>query len=481
MRRWHRSRRPTAGLLGVAVGIGALLIGAGLATGRDIVARTASRDSVVISGRLSGVPKSRRRVVVTVEAVSLQNGSIAAVAAPAGSGYSLNVPAGPYLVAVDVVDLPHTRNATAFKAVLASGRTKSVDLTVHAATAFARRHGDSEAHAAATGPVIGIPDIPITAPEGRLPGGADAGIITGMLPICAAHGGKIVDQTKQITDAIKTEQQLSDDGRLEFKFQYSPLTPDLVISGEITVGPNGGPRADLTVTDASTGEVVNHYVIGGDPDDWNNLGSFEHHLGEGLGNNLTGSTPSPRPCSEPSAPPPPPSAGSQFKLTGDVNATITSEWCFGAGSAAEGNAPQQDMQDGATPPSEEGSQSGPELVLFGVPGFGTYAIPDNSFGSIEVLYPVSAADPPEGPPASSYYSWGNPQNFESDDAQGTFTISPDGTGTKGSLSLTLQPESVKQKPGDNEATSAETLTGTWDCPSGTTADGTSDLLGGSGG
>jgi hypothetical protein len=140
--------------------------------------------------------------------------------------------------------------------------------------------------ASAAGATIGVGAIPVTAPPGVIPGGgAEGPIITGLLPVCQSKGGKLLDKTRKSKDAIKTEQKLADDGKLGFKFQYSPLNSDATLTGTVGVGPGGGPRADLTVSDSS-GNVIKHYVVGGDPADWADFGKWARQIGTGLGRDL---------------------------------------------------------------------------------------------------------------------------------------------------------------------------------------------------
>ncbi len=253
-------------------------------------------------GRLTGFPAASRNVLVAVEAVSLRNASVAAVAVPVRGRYSMSVPRGPYLVIVRASDLRTGRTVTrASPAVLVKSAPRTVNLVVRSASASVRARA-----AKGGGPVLGIGEIPINIDiPGYRPGGrAEGGIINGLLPSCQADGGRLVDVTKQVKDAAKTEQKLSDEGRTAFKFQLNPLAPALVIQGAVNVDANGKPIADLKVVDPKTGKIVDHIVVAGDPAGIDDLGPFLRQLGKGVGSRACKKRkPSPKP-----KPKPPPSS-----------------------------------------------------------------------------------------------------------------------------------------------------------------------------
>lgn len=259
---------------------------------------------VMLSGRLLGLPKHQRGLSVSVEAVSLKNGEVAAADAITGNRYSFNVPRGPYLVLETVLDPRRRRSRVAYRALLVAGSRRSVDLTVHAASARPPRVSSVRGRAAASaGASVAIGNIPIIAPEGRLGGGAQAGLIGGMLPICQRDGGKLLDQSTVFKSAVAREQELQSKGQLGFGFSYSPATADLSVSGQVSEGHNGGPLADLTVTDVATGKVARHFLIEGNPDDWDNLSQFERHLGAGVADNIANHGSCEAPPPKPPAPP----------------------------------------------------------------------------------------------------------------------------------------------------------------------------------
>src|SRR5947209_5841177 len=129
-------------------------------------------------GRLTGLPASSRSVLVNVEAVSLRNATVAAVATPVRGRYSMSVSHGPFLVVVRVSDLRSGRTITrSSRPVLVKSSRRTVNLNAHSASAGLRA-----GTAAASGPVVGIGEIPITIniPGYRPGGGVENGLINGL-------------------------------------------------------------------------------------------------------------------------------------------------------------------------------------------------------------------------------------------------------------------------------------------------------------
>src|ERR1700693_984821 len=275
------------------------------AVGLALAAGAQGSGRVTLSGRLLGLPEHQRGLSVVVEAVSLKNGEVAAADAVTGNRYSFNVPQGPYLVLETVLDPRRRRSRVAYEAVLVTGSRRSVNLTVRAASARPPQGSPSRGRAAASsGASVAIGYIPIVAPEGRLGGGAQAGLIGGMLPICQRDGGKLLDRSTVFNSAVQREEELQSNGQLGFGFSYNPATADLSVSGQVSEGHNGGPLADLIVTDVASGEVAKHFLIEGDPNDWDNLSQFERHLGAGVADNIAnhGSCEAPPPPTPPAPP-----------------------------------------------------------------------------------------------------------------------------------------------------------------------------------
>jgi hypothetical protein len=197
--------------------------------------------------------------------------------------------------------------------------------------------------------VVGIGDIPITS---NLPGLYNPGasiedaILPGLLPSCQAGGSPLVDVSKQVKDALKREQKLSDEGQTPFRFQLNPLSPALVIQGGVNVdGTDGKAIADIKVIDSRTGRVVDHIVVAGDPGlrdgvigNIGDLGPFLRHLGRGIG---ARECRKPKPKSKPKPPPPPPLScqGSSPQLlcfTFDGSGSVTASYPFDGAKDASG-------------------------------------------------------------------------------------------------------------------------------------------------
>lgn len=139
---------------------------------------------------------------------------------------------------------------------------------------------------------------------------------------------------------------------------------------------------------------------------------------------------------------PPAAEGSHFTLSGNVKTTIDNssreQGCIGNSiSIVEGD-----------------KKSEAEIASQGVARPGTFKLPDPEVVPLfAVIYP--AADAHKG----KYYSWTEPK--------GTITLVETAHGgVKGSLDLTLKPGyfSGEDSKYHNEATSAERIKGSWNCP-----------------
>jgi hypothetical protein len=252
--------------------------------------------AVTVSGRLLKLPAHQRGVSMALEAVSLSDRQVLAAKVVSGGSYALGVPPGPYVIMETVYNPRRRRVTVAFKGVGVKRSVGGVDLTAHAASAQPR----AAAAAAAAGPSVGVGDIPIIAPEGRLPGGAQAGFLTGLLPVCQAHHSKVYDESSAYAKALAVEKSLSNAGQLAFPFSPSTPTPGATIHGQVTVGHNGGPRVDLTIDGDGQKEI--HFVVAGDPDSWGELGSLMRHVGDSIGRTITDTE---RACDLPQKPTPP--------------------------------------------------------------------------------------------------------------------------------------------------------------------------------
>ena len=248
-----------------------------------------------VSGRLLKLPRHQPGLSVAVEAVSLRDDQVVAAKIVPGARYSLSVPTGPYVVMATIYDPRRRRVTTAFKGLGVTKAVGGVNLTARSAIVRAR-----PAAAASAGPSVAVGDIPITGPEGRLPGGAQAGFITGLLPVCQAHHSKVYDESSLYKKALATEESLSQAGQLNVPFSHSTPTAGATIHGEVTVGHNGAPRVDLTID--GDGQKPIHYIVAGDS--WDDLGDLMRHVGTSIGDHIADTE---RACDLPEKPPPPPS------------------------------------------------------------------------------------------------------------------------------------------------------------------------------
>src|SRR6202042_2798290 len=107
------------------------------------------------------------------------------------------------------------------------------------------------------GPSVAVGDIPITGPEGRLPGGAQAGFITGLLPVCQAHHSKVYDESSLYKKALATEESLSQAGQLNVPSPPPPPPAGATTQGEVPAAHTGPPRVALTID--GDGQKPIHY------------------------------------------------------------------------------------------------------------------------------------------------------------------------------------------------------------------------------
>ncbi|MEA2125370.1 MAG: hypothetical protein QOI80_2152 [Solirubrobacteraceae bacterium] len=219
---------------------------------------TGPAGGATLAGKVRGARK-----LVTVEAVSLKTGAVAAVGTLHKGRYSMQVPKGPYVVAAR-----NLRRARLSRGVRATRRGLIV--------ALARS-------SAAGAQTVGIGRIPITVDPaaGARDGQAMGTMIRGLLPECEVKKTKVVDLTPEMQKALEREAKLSKDGQSSLRYEYDPLRPTVVIRGKVTVDADGKPRADIEIVDAATGTVITHIVTGGDPGDIADLAPFLTQLGKG--------------------------------------------------------------------------------------------------------------------------------------------------------------------------------------------------------
>jgi hypothetical protein len=273
--------------------VGAVL--AGLSPGGAMAAT-----SHTMSGRLIGVP---RGASTTIEAVAVRRDAVVAARTLRGSRYTVRVPAGPTFVLVRVVDIRRHRQLDAYTARSVTRSLRGINLRLRVARADDRVAAEAATAGSATGSNVTINTIPIIGPDGPLPGGAEAGFIAGALPVCHAHGGRLLDGSNVFKQGRQSEMDLAKNGQLDVNLlPWAQPVSDFGVNGQVSVGPDGGPLADINVV-AQDGSVV-HYVISGDPANWGDIGSFMSRLGDRI---LTSASDHRMACGQASAPPPPPS------------------------------------------------------------------------------------------------------------------------------------------------------------------------------
>ena len=230
-----------------------------------------------VSGRLLGMPRGMG-VSTVIQAVAVRSDAVQATQLVRGPAFSLRVSRGPTFLLVRVVDIRRHRLLSGFTARNVTRSVGGVAVRVRPAASAAASAVASATSGAASGN-ISISTIPIYGPDGKLPGGAEAGMIAGMLPVCQARGGHLIDRSDTFTRGRQTEMQLAEQGKLDFNLLpwEQPVSPTGV-NGQVRVGPNGGPLADINFSNPS-GNVV-HFVVAGDPSDWNDIGRFMARLGD---------------------------------------------------------------------------------------------------------------------------------------------------------------------------------------------------------
>jgi hypothetical protein len=233
------------------------------------LAVTGSAGAKTLSGDIPAAPAKSWSTALTVEALSLHNGTVQGAVRPGGSHWSMTVPAGDYLVAALLSDSR-------------AGSASLVDEHLAAATSLF----PPRAASAAGGTVVGIGDIPIVPAAGAplAPGGdASGGLSVGLLPACEKKNAKLVDRTQRVQDAQSREQSLSDQGLTPIKFTLQPLQPTVSVTGSVRLS-NETAVADMKIIDARSGRLIKHVVVRGDASDFDSdLDGFLTFVGKGVG------------------------------------------------------------------------------------------------------------------------------------------------------------------------------------------------------
>jgi hypothetical protein len=122
--------------------------------------------------------------------------------------------------------------------------------------------------------------LEVTPDTGLLAGGhANSQIDRGAFEACRRRGGKVVAGSKSALDGIATEQRLSDEGRTPYKIEVSPIKPDFVIGGKVSLNGTGAVVADVTIRDG-TGGIVKHITARDDVRTFDDLDGFLVRIGD---------------------------------------------------------------------------------------------------------------------------------------------------------------------------------------------------------
>ncbi len=253
-------------------------------------ARAAAATKPVVRGTLSRWPTPAKNVLGAVTAIDADSGAIVGtVAAPKGR-YRLALPTGTYILIARASDLRRGRARFLSSNVVALGkRGQTVDLPGDPPLKAKRAASRALARAAAiggSGGSFGIGGIPVTtaAGSGLRGGNAIDPLVQGLLPECQKNDEKLIDISKQVTEARTREQQLSDDGRTQTRITVDQSQPDRIVTGKVTVDADGKPVVDITITDGKTGAVIDHIRTAGDKDsDTEDVGRLLRRVGRGVG------------------------------------------------------------------------------------------------------------------------------------------------------------------------------------------------------
>ena len=260
----------------------------------------------VVRGTLSRWPTPAKNVLGAVTAIDADSGAIVGTAtAPKGS-YKLALPTGTYILIGRASDLRRGRARFLSSNVVALGRRgQTVDLPGDPPLKAKRAAPRALARAAATGGSTGIGGIPVTTASGLgLHGGNGIDpLVQGLLPECQRNDEKLLDISKQVTEARTREQQLSDDGRTQTRLTVDTSPPDRVVTGKVTIDADGKPVVDITITDGKTGAVIDHVRTAGDKDSSiDDVGDLLRRVGKGVGQRDC--KPDPKPPAPPAPAPP---------------------------------------------------------------------------------------------------------------------------------------------------------------------------------
>jgi hypothetical protein len=276
---------------------------------------TAATTKPIVRGTLSRWPTPAKNVLGAVTAIDANSGAIVGTAAAPKGSYRLALPTGTYILIGRASDLRRGRARFLSSNVVALGqRGQTVDLPGDPPLKAKRATPRTLARAAATGGSggsVGIGGIPVTTASGLgLHGGNGIDpLVQGLLPQCQKNDEKLIDISKQVTEARAREQQFSDDGRTETRLTVDQSTPDRIVTGKVTIDADGKPVVDITITDGKTGEVIDHVRTAGDKDSTiDDVGDLLRRVGRGVGQRDCKPDPQPPAPPAPAAPAPAPKA-----------------------------------------------------------------------------------------------------------------------------------------------------------------------------
>jgi hypothetical protein len=244
----------------------------------------------VVRGTLSRWPTPARNVLGAVTAIDADSGAIVGTAAAPKGHYRLALPTGTYILIGRASDLRRGRARFLSSNVVALGkRGQTVDLPGDPPLKAKRPAPRSIARAATaggSGGSVGIGGIPVTTATGSGMHGGNAidPLVQGLLPQCQKSDEKLIDISKQVTEARRREQQFSDDGRTETRLTVDESQPDRIVTGKVTVDADGKPVVDITITDGKTGAIIDHVRTAGDKDSSiDDVGDLLRRVGKGVG------------------------------------------------------------------------------------------------------------------------------------------------------------------------------------------------------
>lgn len=219
-----------------------------------LVAQSAgAASSARIEGVVRGLPSPGERQSAVAYAVQATDSRIVAVQALGdGSRYRLRVKPGLLLVVAGAAGADGRAVRAISRLVVArAGRTVRRDLRASSVTG--REAGRAPAGPGVTsavtaaGPVVAIGDLQ----AGSYP--VDSYVVVQVFPTLEGNGIRLVDRTGRVRSAIRREESLSENGRLETRFHFRPLKPRYSIVSDSRLNADGTATFELDLVDLKTG------------------------------------------------------------------------------------------------------------------------------------------------------------------------------------------------------------------------------------